>query len=111
MLEKCLSFFFHLIGIHKWHQQKFVNLFHELVGPHDFEEDRIYNVWMKNILSCDHGLILNENFVDPQSLEYKLLLNELCSNLFIDQLEHSVRFFLSSRESMILNYTPKRYNL
>lgn len=114
MLEKCLSTLFHAAGLHEWPQAKFVDIFYLYIGPYNFQPGLIQNVFMNKHLRCNHEIIAVKNVVDFQFFEYKLIMEDLCSDLRIEQLKrafsHIKTSTIESHHSVALTYRSKRYH-
>ena len=113
MLEKCVSILLHLAGIHRW-EGRFVDIFNDLVGARVFPQRKIHDIWMRSYLACDHGEILVENILNPNSDEFNMLLDDLCTDSRLIQLHRSAHVIstssLESHHSVVLSYRPKRYH-
>ena len=96
MVEQCLSTLFHLAGIHRWPQGRFVDLFNRFVRSHNFTDILVQNVWMKGYLQCDH--VADENYIhvdiDSNSSSYNLLLEDICSDNRLKQLSRAAHIIL-----------------
>lgn len=115
MIQKCLSIFFHLANVHHWTEGRFVDLFHNLVGPYNFKEENINDIWMVYVLECNHDENEQHEPMNTNNADYILLLDEVCSNLRIEQLQRTGRIIsmsaLESFHSIVISYRPKRYHL
>lgn len=115
LVEKTLSTLLHLVGVHTWHEGKFVEIYHALVGPYNFKENIINDIWMRNHLQCEHDVLEVREPIDPTNQDYILLLDDICSNNRLKQLLKAAHVISTSKleayHSLALNYRPKRHIL
>lgn len=114
MLQKCLSVFFHLGGVHRWPEGRFVDIFNQVFGERNFPPTMIQQIWMRGYLSCNHAEDIEMEVLSPYSAEFGILLDDVCSDNRLQQLQRAARFIstssLESHHSVALNYRPKRYH-
>lgn len=115
MLEKVVSVFFHLAGVHQWGEGRFEELYNNLVNQQVFPGQLVKTIHMRNRLQCDHGPILEENILNPQSVDFQLLVEDILSDNRLKQLQKSAHIIstslLESYHSLAISYRPKRYHL
>lgn len=57
MLHKCVSSLFHLLEIYHWKQGCFIDLYNSMFQERQFPDGIIQNLWMVDVLACDHNMI------------------------------------------------------
>lgn len=104
-------------GLHQWPQGRFVDIFNRFISPYQIKGITIQNIWMHNYHQCDHvndDTIYNEyEVIDNNSLEFYLLIDEICSDARINQFRRAAHIvstsILESYHSLVISYRPKRY--
>lgn len=115
MVEKCLSSIFHTLGLHNWPEGRFVDIFNTQIVPYNFKDTQIYNIWMHNCLKCDHDNNENKEHekIDPNSIEFSLIIDDICSDLRLEQFDRATRVISAPTfdlfHSLIDGYKPKRF--